>query len=360
MIAPGTNKNIPLWLRFAVAAIVCLVPFCTKAALFDINLDSVAAMGRFPKFCVDTYRWADKFFNGYDSTYVAGTGYKWNIKLRTDSWDDFYKFDFGDGTSMKMRSDPSTSAGFYLTYMAVSVGYDINVSKYFGGSNRARKRWNFGFNCMLFQADLYFISNDVGTRIRELDFEGGSIKEQLDFDGINTTQWGIDIYYFFRHKKYSQAAAFNFSRIQKRSSWAPFAGFTYWRQNYDFDFSGLPEEYLEHIPVRPPDYHYKVNTHNYFARGGIGYNWVINPKWTVGLSEALMLGYTNGYIQEKENGQHTMALLNYARVSLVFNSGKWFVGTVAEARTSIVGNKNQALLNAILTLQISAGMRFNL
>ena len=31
-----------------------------------LNLDSIAAWGKFPRFCINTYRWGDRFFNGYD------------------------------------------------------------------------------------------------------------------------------------------------------------------------------------------------------------------------------------------------------------------------------------------------------
>ena len=46
---------------------------------FSLALDSVATWGRFPKFCVDVYRWGDRTFNSYDSTDVVGTGKKFNI-----------------------------------------------------------------------------------------------------------------------------------------------------------------------------------------------------------------------------------------------------------------------------------------
>lgn len=327
---------------------------------FSLSLDSIAAMGRFPKFCVDTYRWGNTFFNGYDSTYVDGTGYKFNIKLRTDSWLDAYKFDFGDGVWMNMTSRPCTSTGLYLTYMAVSVGYDLNVSKYFGGSKRARKRWNFQFSCMLFEAGLYFISNDVGSEIRQFGYDDTTLKDHIKFDGINTTEWGLNLCYFFRHKRYSQAAAFNFSRIQRRTSWAPFAGISYWRQKYDFNFGSLPDTYLSHIPVSPPDYHYGVDTHNYFIQGGAGINVVLHPDWILGASDALMFGYSHGSIQATQTDRHTMAMLNDFKISVVFNKKQWFAGAIFEAQTGLVGNRRQTLLNSVLTFQVSTGYRFNL
>ena len=49
-------------------------------------------MGKFPRFVVNTYRWGNEFFNGYDTTYVQGTGYKFSAKITADSWMDGYSF----------------------------------------------------------------------------------------------------------------------------------------------------------------------------------------------------------------------------------------------------------------------------
>ena len=91
----------------------------SSAGLFD--LDSIAAMGKFPRFVVNTYRWGDKFFNGYDTAYVKSTGYKFSAKITTDSWLDGYSFRLPNHTNIFMRSDPSTSIGVYATYLAVSA-----------------------------------------------------------------------------------------------------------------------------------------------------------------------------------------------------------------------------------------------
>lgn len=80
--------------RFLVIAVVaCLSALCSpgmRAISFD--LDSIAAWGKFPKFCIDTYRWGDRFFNTYDSLYVVGSGTKFNVKLTTDSWLNYINF----------------------------------------------------------------------------------------------------------------------------------------------------------------------------------------------------------------------------------------------------------------------------
>jgi len=64
----------------------------TGARALSFNLDSIAEWGKFPRFVVNTYRWGDTFFNGYDTTFVKSTGYKLNAKLTTESWADGYSF----------------------------------------------------------------------------------------------------------------------------------------------------------------------------------------------------------------------------------------------------------------------------
>ena len=62
---------------------------------FSWSLDSIAEMGRFPNFCVKAYRWADWAFNHVDSNYVKPTGYKMNVKVRSQSWAEYNSFFFG-------------------------------------------------------------------------------------------------------------------------------------------------------------------------------------------------------------------------------------------------------------------------
>lgn len=326
-----------------------------------IDLDEIASWGKFPRFCVNTYRWGDKFFNGYDSTYVAGTGYKMNAKIRTESWTDYYGFIFDNKTEMAMVSDPSTSVGLYLTYMAVSVGYDMNISKYFSDTKDARKRWSFNFNCMLFSANLYFIKNDVGTTIRSFDPYGvNTHTPDFSFDGINNTTWGLDAVYYFTHKRYSHAAAFNYSRIQLKSGGSFFAGISYSRIKNEFDFSSLPEEMLKAIPETSTGYDYTVNTHNYFLKGGYGYNYVINNKWIWGSTVAPLIGCSSGYYDNETERKTTFATMLEAGTSIVYNSGRWFAGATASGRFGLVRDRERSTFSSIINLEISAGIRFNL
>lgn len=349
------KRTARLWMMLLVFAVLGTM----RAGAFSLALDSIAEWGKFPRFCVKTYRWGDKFFNSYDSTYVVGTGTKFNVKFKTDTWGDYYDFRFDNGMRMSMVSDACTSAGIWLTYLAVSVGYDVNVSKYFGGS-KARRRFNFQFNCSLFAADLYLQTNDVGATIRRFGPEGDRHKTDIPFSGINNTAWGLDTYYFFNHKNYSQAAAFAFSKIQRRSSGSFYAGISLWAMEYNFDFASLPEPMLEHIPLESTNYRYSVKNNNYAFRLGYGYNWAVSRHWLLAVSESPIVGVRTGYINNPDDSRTTFSLYNRLKASAVFNSGRWFVAVVGRLESGLVYDKQHTMISMMFNAEASVGYRFNL
>lgn len=343
---------------FVFAVLTLFTNFNSNA--FSLALDSIATWGKFPRFCVNTYRWGDRFFNSYDSAYVVGTGCKFNIKFKTDSWIDYYAFDFDNKTNMHMVSQPSTSMGLYLTYLAVSAGYDINMSRYFGGQDKVRKRFNFSFNCSLFAADLYFISNDVGTRITRFGPRNHISHMDLDFKGIDNTSWGIDTYYFFNHKKYSQGAAFGFSKIQRKSAGTLYAGLSVVVQKFNFNFNELPVSMKILIPLSNSFYHYTVKSTNYAVKIGYAYNWVFKKNFLFAVSEAPTIGIRHGYVNDPNSIKNSFAMTNKLKFSLVYNYKKFFTGIIGTHDMGLIYDKEHALINMMINAEIAVGYRFNI
>lgn len=346
------------FISFFVAFI--LIGWGGHSYAMSFDLDSIAEWGKFPRFAVKTYRWADKFFNSYDSTYVVPTGQRFNVKFKMDSWLDTYSFDLVDDVSLRMVSFPSTSAGFWLSYMAVSVGYDVNLSRWITGEKRTRRRFDFHFNCGLFAAELYYIGNDVGTHITRFGIKDNSWPVNLDFNGINTRMLIFDAYYFLNNRKYSYSAAFTFGRVQLKSAGSFFAGFSYWYQKYNFDFKRLPYEMKSMLP-KEWNYKYAVQAKNYGLKFGYGYNWVVGRNWVVGISESPTIGVKRGYISVEANPKWSFSMYNTLRVSGVWNLRKrWFVGIVGRVETSLIYDKEHTLLNNTADVDICVGYRFNL
>ncbi len=330
-----------------------------SANAISFDLDSIAAWGKFPRFCVNTYRWGDKFFNGYDTTYVVGTGYKFNAKVTSDSWADGYRFVLPNNKIAFMNSDPSTSIGIHLSYLAVSAGYDINISKLLTGVDRSRQRFRFGFNCMLFAAEFYMMRNDVGTTLRKFGDKNNPERPNMAFNGINNHTWGIDVYYFFNHKRYSEAASFNFSRIQKRSQGSFYTGFSIYQQTLDFNFAELPPSYRDQLPEDWPDYRFLVDTQNYALRFGYGFNWVLKKGWVLGASESPIIGIRKGYVVGWDK-KISLSLYNRLKMSVVWNYNRWFFGAVAKFDAAIINNKKTTYAGGILNGEMVFGYRFNL
>lgn len=346
--------------RGLLVFILMLAGCCYVSAGFpSLSLDSIATWGKFPRFCVNTYRWGDKFFNGYDTAYVVGTGYKFNAKITSDSWTDGYHFDLPNNKTIFMRSDASTTIGLYLTYLAVSVGYDANVRQIFGGEGDARQRWRFGFNCMLFAAEFYYVRNNSGTNLTRFGDKKDPMHYDMPFKDLDTTTWGVDAYYFFNHKRYSEAASFNFSRIQLKSQGSFYTGFSIYTQKLNFNFSRLPEDMRDQLPPTWKDYQYNVHTHNYAVRFGYGYNWVFRRGWCLGVSESPIIGVRDGFVNS-DIKKVSFSLYNRLRMSVVWNHKRWFAGGIAKFDIAIVNDKETTYAGGTLSGEAVVGFRFNI
>ena len=332
-----------------------------RAHALSLALDSVATWGKFPRFCVNTYRWGDKFFNTYDTAYVEGTGYKFNVKFKTESWTDNYHFELPEKYRMNMQSNFCTSAGFWVTYLAVSAGYDLNVSQYMGGSKTSRKKYAFRFNCALLSADFYWITNDVGTTIHSFGRPGHMEKYNMRFTGINTSIFGLDAYYHFNNKRYSRAAAFNYSKIQKRSQGSFYLGFSYWQQDFNFDFNELPDQIKVDLPPEWAEdgYVYSTESHNYSVRVGYGYNWVFHKHWVLGVSESPIMGIQR-LLKERQGHKYNLSLYNRFMLSCIWNNQRWYAGIIGSAENGIFINKDSTLFSGVFNIEASVGFRFNI
>lgn len=351
---------------FSLKAAICLLialAFAPGARGVSFALDSIAAWGKFPKFCIDVYRWGDRFFNTYDSLYVTGTGTKFNVKLTSDSWLDYYRFvlpanenSTSEDRYVDLISRPSTSIGVHLTYLAVSVGYDINLSSFIHGVKEARQRYQFGFNCALFGFEAYKEINDVGTRMTRF---GNMHHLNIPYNGMHSNSWGLDLYYFFNNKRYSQAAAFSYSKIQRKSQGSFYAGISVYSQNYDFDFSGLEKYLLDQLPSEWEHNHFITNTQNYGIRLGYGYNWVFAKNWLLGATLSPTIGLKHGYTNSTVD-KTSFSLFNRAKLSIVWNGGRWFAGVVGSGDTAVVSDRQSTFLGTNLSVTAAVGYRFNL
>ncbi len=339
-----------------VAFIFVSVCLPLKASSLNIDFDLIAAKGAFPKFCVDTYRWIDRTFNGVDTAYVKSTGYKWNMKIRSNGWSDFNHFYFGKDRRMEMRSPFCGSIGADIQFMAIALGYDINMNHLFGGKDRSKSKFNFDFSSGLLSARLYSIKNEDGMTITRF---GEYNNRELEYSGIKSKVWGIDVTCCLNPKRYYGSAVFSFGKIQVRSQGAWIVGVAYQSQKLNFDFTGLPDEVKSWLPERWHGKTYKADGYNIGLSGGYGYNWVPHCRnLTFGVQTIIIPSLNYGYVNSDEK-RYSFRMNYRLNLGMVWNYKRWFVGAAAKVDASSIYSES-TLTNGLVNIEAKIGWRFNL
>ncbi len=319
--------------------------------------DTTIIYPRFVKLCVDFYNWADRTFNTYDPEYVVGTRKKWKLMAKSDNWIDNYDLHLPKSTTVRILSDVCSNFGGSLSYMAVSLGYMFDVDNVFGGKAVSHKKWDFNFSCALICADLYFASNTGSTQIRRFGSykDGAWINHPLR--DIRLESYGVDVYYFFNNRKYSQGAAYNFSKIQKRSAGSLIAGVTVSSQDVSLDFSRLPNSMIAVLP----DYsnlHYRFRYYDYCFLVGYGYNCVMGPHWLFNITALPSLGFKHCLIDSEEGRNNILSANIKAKMSFVYNHKQLFAGMLAKMDMHWYSSRRYNFFNSIEYVNFVAGFRF--
>lgn len=329
-----------------------------KSGTFNIN-DSTVIYPKFLQFCVNVYNWGDRFFNTYDPEYVVGTGKKWKAMVKVSNWTDSYGMTLHK-THIRMLSNVYSNVGPYISFMAVSVGYEANLNRLISHIPARQKRWEFNFSTSLFWVNAYYNSNRDGSIIRNFgdykDANGHSWINQK-FPNLQLRNYGADIYYFFNHKRYSQGAAYNFSKYQLRSQGSLLLGVSISHQYIHMDFSGLPGAMLNTLPVGSQlDYTFSYN--DFCALLGYGYNIVPGKHWVINITALPSVGVKH-CLSGTTGGRRDLFSLNMrGDTSAVYNLHHFFLGIFGHVDLHWFNTTRLSFINAVVSFGAQAGFRF--
>lgn len=341
--------------RLILIIIAMVVSFSLDCSAFSLNADSIASKGKFPKFCINSLRWFERTFNPADTAYIRGSGYEFNVKLRSSHWMDFNNFYFDSDHRIRMESPFCNSIGFSIQYSIISLGYDVNMDKLFGGADRSSSKFNFEFSTARISGRIYSIRNNEGMNITAFDRERDMV---LHYGGIETSTWGIDFTYFFNPRRYSNSAAFSFGKIQRKSCGSFMGGIAFQSQKRNFDFSRLPEPVETWLPDEWRGKNYADNGYNIGLSGGYGFNWVPGKNWTIGIVGMLIPSINYGYLNSERKGYSFR--INYRlNFGTVWNHKQWFIGVTVKTDESMVYS-HSTLASGLLNIESKLGFRFNL
>ena len=319
--------------------------------------DTTVIWPKFLKFCVDVYNWGDRTFNSYDPEYVIGTGKRWKVRLVSDNWLDTYAMKLPPGINTTMSSDVYANIGAYIQYMAVSVGSSYDIEKIFKKHEPSHKKYEFGFVCALFNAELYYHENRGGVNIRKFGELGDKELMKEYFPGVSMYTLGFDAYYFFNNKKYSQGAAYNFAKYQLKSQGSFMAGISITNQKLTFDFNQLPDNLKDRLPQEDIlKYYFHYNS--YAILGGYGYNWVIAPKLLFNATIMPSIGFSHYYEDSLEGDKYLLSLNIMGKISLTYNLGNYYFGLFGKMNGHYYRQANMRLFSSIENFSAYVGLRF--
>ena len=317
--------------------------------------DSSMGYPKFLKFCYKTYKWGDRTFNTYDTTYVKGTGKNWKIMFKSDNWIDSYIGTPFKDVDMVQNSNLVSNIGISLSFMAVSVGYSLNMSNLIHGSNVSNKI-DFSFTCARFAADAYYWENSNTTHVSYTNKSIDNEKHEFKMSGISRKAMGVTAYYFFNHRRYTQAAVYSFSKYQKRSAGSWLAGISLQHFDVKFDVDKLDPESRVYIPTQEDAPRILYN--DYCVLFGYGYNWVLGRKWVMNFTVTPYIGYRYNHYHKDDHMVSALSLNLRGRIGAVYNHKKFFLGLHGFADHHRYKSKNSRLINSTIDFMALVGFRF--
>ncbi|MBP5561555.1 MAG: DUF4421 domain-containing protein [Muribaculaceae bacterium] len=325
-----------------------------KHGKVDFN-DSTMDYPKFVMFCYKTYKWGDRAFNSYDSDYVVSTGKNWKLFLKSDNWVDSYVGKPFDDVKMVMNSNLVSNIGVNLSFMAVSLGYSVGVSNLIHGE-KVSDKVDFSFTCARFAADAYYWENKNEITVYYTDKRIDNERHKLRQPGITRKAMGATAYYFFNNRRYAQAAAYCFSKYQKRSAGSFLAGISLQHFDVRFDVEKLSEEGQDYIPTQEDAPRILYN--DYCVLFGYGYNWVLGKKWLLNFTVTPYLGYRYNLKPSSDLRQSAFSLNLRARIGAVYNHKRFFMGLQGYPDHHRYSTKSSRLINSLFDVTALFGIRF--
>lgn len=318
--------------------------------------DTTVRYPRFLKFCLNVYKWADKTFNSYDTTYVEGTGRRWKARLLCDNWNDSYYINPGKKLPIRVISDPYSNIGAYIQYMAVSIGYSLDLNSIIAKNTARHRKLEYTFSCARFNIEGHWWQNYGRSFIRTFgDYHDGRIIKE-PFDGVRLNNLEIYGYYFFNNRKYSQGASYNFSKFQRKSAGSAIIGLGYSNTNISLDLNLLPDDLKPYLSINPDIY--KFHYRSYYLISGYGFNWVWNKHFLFNASVFPGIGVNFMYADNSSGQDENLAMNVRAMSSITYNLKDFFVCGVVKFDGSWYISDSNTLFSSVQNAQVSVGLRF--
>ena len=313
-------------------------------------------------------------FSEVDTNYVEPQHYNWALMLQSINTYDYYRLSTTGDNKQTISFAPTVGVrvGPYFGWRWIFLGYTIDLRNMNFFSGKRKLEIDGSLYSSRIGVDVFYRRSVNDYKLRTVDLGRDIDTEPLrgeNFNGLNVSITGLNLYYIFNHKRFSYPAAFAQSTCQKISCGSWMAGVGYLKHNIDFDYKRLEtmaqDRLRQEVRLDSSLMFNNIKYTNISASVGYAYNWVFARNWLFCSSISLALAYKKSRGEtDRENIENegfdfgNFNLDGIGRFGLVWNDTKWYAGTSAIVRAYNYHKSRFAANNIFGDLCIYVGLNF--
>ena len=307
-------------------------------------------------------------FSDFDTLYISPNRYNYALMVTHFSNFEYYSVtsEFPQPQKLSFSPNPHNKIGLYFGWRWIFLGWSVDIDDIYRKTNRKNKGTEFDLSLYSSKlgVDIFYRRTGNNYKIHKIRGFYDEIPSDYseDFSGLKVDIKGLNLYYIFNNRKFSYPAAFSQSTNQRRNAGTFIAGFSISKHNLDFDYQQLPAYIQERM--NPGMKVNKIKYTNANISFGYAYNWVFARNCLACLSLTPAIAYKASDVDaETQEGKAWYSKFNLdflLRAGVVYNNGKYFVGTSFVGKNYNYHRNNFSLDNGFGTLQVYAGFNFHL
>lgn len=307
-------------------------------------------------------------FSDFDTLYISPNRYNYALMATHFSNFEYYSVtsEFPQPQKLSFSPNPHNKIGLYFGWRWIFLGWSVDIDDIYRKTNRKNKGTEFDLSLYSSKlgVDIFYRRTGNNYKIHKIRGFYDEIPSDYseDFSGLKVDIKGLNLYYIFNNRKFSYPAAFSQSTNQRRNAGTFIAGFSISKHNLDFDYQQLPAYVQERM--NPGMKVNKIKYTNANISFGYAYNWVFARNCLACLSLTPAIAYKASDVDaETQEGKAWYSKFNLdflLRAGVVYNNGKYFVGTSFVGKNYNYHRNNFSLDNGFGTLQVYVGFNFHL
>ena len=301
-------------------------------------------------------------FSDFDTLYISPNRYNYALMATHFSNFEYYSVtsEFPQPQKLSFSRNPHNKIGLYFGWRWIFLGWSVDIDDIYRKTNRKNKGTEFDLSLYSSKlgVDIFYRRTGNNYKIHKIRGFYDEIPSDYseDFSGLKVDIKGLNLYYIFNNRKFSYPAAFSQSTNQRRNAGTFIAGFSISKHNLDFDYQQLPAYIQERM--NPGMKVNKIKYTNANISFGYAYNWVFAHNCLACLSLTPAIAYKASDVDaETQEGKAWYSKFNLdflLRAGVVYNNGKYFVGTSFVGKNYNYHRNNFSLDNGFGTLQVYA------